>query len=277
MVKKLIIPVCIILIILFNNLDAKESCGKGNNPIADNTIKLIPLATADNKEFKISIYDTQCGLKSRCRYGEAAERCAMQGMRLPKEDEIDAIYSNKTSIPNLQLDAPYWIEASSRNSPRVKHMVISMHSGKLYEYVEPLNYYKIRCVCDAKATCFPKEPVKFEQVTLTTSKGKKFIVDVQDMPHRYIGKKAKTICPKGWELPNMEELETIYKNKDIVSELYYGEYWSSEEAGFKSAPPQRFWPGGYITLQWSFDMFYGRAEKSGDHAPLNVRCIKKVK
>ena len=75
-----------------------------------------------------------------------------------------------------------------------------------------------------------------------------------DFPKSLTFENAKTACAKlgeGWRLPNKDELNLLYQNKEKIGRPW-GTYWSSTESGINSAWTQRF-TNGEQKFNWGYE------------------------
>ena len=94
------------------------------------------------------------------------------------------------------------------------------------------------------------------------------IVAQFDFPNKMIWSKAKEACAalgNGWKLPNKDELNTLYVNKDKIGgiNVYDKQYWSSSESEGNVAYCQSFEYSRQGKADKNFFTFYVRAIKIG--------------
>ena len=94
--------------------------------------------------------------------------------------------------------------------------------------------------------------IDLEKLVLKDIIGTPFIIEnievaQYDFPEEMTWEDALDTCNKlgeGWRLPNLDELKTLYQNKDKIGGFAGNVYWSSTEYGDYSAWGQNFYVGG---------------------------------
>jgi hypothetical protein len=91
------------------------------------------------------------------------------------------------------------------------------------------------------------------------------VVAQYELPYGASWDQAKKECKllgKGWRLPNKEELNLIFKNRDKIG-FYFSElYWSSTEVNSKEALCQDFGPSGDTLIIEKWGSYGVRAVKT---------------
>ena len=92
------------------------------------------------------------------------------------------------------------------------------------------------------------------------------LVAQHDFPKTMNWNDAKVACTKlgkGWRLPNKNELNTMYINRDKIGGFARGDYWRASESNSNIAWGQRF--------------IDGRQDRSsGENDGVNVRAVRSL-
>ena len=119
----------------------------------------------------------------------------------------------------------------------------------------------------APSKTLPNSNTDYEDIIGTTIKVDNLEVAQYDFPNKMNwddAKKAATELGKGWRLPDKDELELLYENKNKIGWFSDGKYWSLTEDYFNRKP----------LLAWYHDFgrgFQGNESKEGMHY---VRFVK---
>jgi len=172
------------------------------------------------------------------------------GWRLPTIDELNFIDKNKIKIVDLsKKNEFYW---SFTEVTKDSSYLLNFGKG-VYGRGDKSTFANVRAVRTATNKFIITNPIKIDNFEIT--RNDLFSMNWDD---------AKRVCEslgKGWRLPTKDELNLIYKNKNIIGN-YSNSYWGSDEYDSDHAWSKGFFNGfrdGYFDKS---NLIYVRAVKT---------------
>jgi hypothetical protein len=167
------------------------------------------------------------------------------GWRLPTIDELKFLFKKKNKVLAKNL-LPF---LSSTIDPKNGNYFIMGKDGLPISGAKSTSTVEIRAVRGSYNVPSRAEEIN-EVVGVPIGLGKIQIAQF-DIQHYLTFEEAKKACQDlgdGWRLPTRKELELIYKNREKISELEIGEYWSSSEYDGKNS---KTWSKGYWVINFN--------------------------
>jgi len=195
---------------------------------------------------------TQKNFPDIMNWFEANNSCQSlgNGWRLPTIDELNFIDKNKIKIVDLsKKNEFYW---SFTEVTKDSSYLLNFGKG-VYGRGDKSTFANVRAVRTATNKFIITNPIKIDNFEIT--RNDLFSMNWDD---------AKRVCEslgKGWRLPTKDELNLIYKNKNIIGN-YSNSYWGSDEYDSDHAWIKGFFNGfrdGYFDKS---NLIYVRAVKT---------------
>ena len=214
------------------------------------------------------------------------------GWRLPDQNELNSIYNNKNDkikfsdnyywsstevkiketffYGDVYSNGAYALDFIHQNWGPQKFVIgentSSPIENKYYsKAVRELNNIEKKLISDALEERLSNDPKNTGQKVFKVTTTKE--IDSLEVMTIDLGvmnfNKATFACTKigdGWHLPNIDELETLYKNKDIISGFSNNKYLTSDIDGFGEV--------SYV------DFNNGVIEKISSNDKLNIRLVR---
>jgi hypothetical protein len=227
------------------------------------------------ENLEIAQYD----FPDQMKWDEATAACSKlgPGWRLPTKDELNILYQNKRKIGNFNIRElyGYWSSTEYEEATTVvklkwyqqfsdgRQFSTTGESGQLVRAVRSLNITQeeIR----ASTIQIPTTNEDYKNIIGIPIVTTNFVIAQYDFPKKMNWDDAEKACAalgKGWRLPNKNELNTLYENRDKIGGFTKGDYWSSfENRTGIIADTQSFLDGSH-NFNDQEDAYYVRAVKS---------------
>lgn len=178
--------------------------------------------------------------------------------RLPIIDELVVIDKYKESIMSFNRFAPYW-SSTEYDSLRAWSFDFFPSDGAPQgdkSKTKKTGKWLICAVRDCEYTAPPELSSRFSIGSLEIAE-----LDFPKTMNWHEAIKACNDLGEGWRLPNKEELNLLYKNRDKISGLKISNYWSSSE--------------NLITnLAWLQNLFTGYQGEGGKDFSCHIRAVR---
>ena len=251
----------ITLILLLSLYSCK---GPATEAITDSAAVMVNEVSPNNNIIGIpikigSLEIAQSDFPNEMNWQSAKNACSNlgDGWRLPSNDELIVLYRNKSKI-GISSDELYW---SSFQDGMNDAWYTAMNDGAQSSR-NKVSIIKVRAVRNS----LKSESVKSESVISQTKEIGSLEIAQSDFPNEMDWQSAKNACSnlgKGWRLPNNDELNLLFQNKDNIGGFISSSYWSSVQNDDEYA--------------WGWYFGDGKMEEYKKDVKLYVRAVKTKK
>jgi hypothetical protein len=234
---------------------AVRSITQGSNLIKNNISKPIIID-------KLEIAQNDFPYKMNWMQAKMAVYSLGNGWRLPTMKELEILYLNKTKIGRYS-DLEYWsaeddpIDSYRAFSSKLSSYFISSGRKDDSHYVRAVRF------------------INYESISIKIGT---LEIAVQDFPNKMNLENATKACSnlgEGWRLPTINELKTLFLNKDKIGVIFDGEYLSSTVGPvFRLNSPIS---GPIESTNLCLELFNGREREYSSYNKYNIRAVRTIK
>ena len=217
-------------------------------------------------DFPNNLVVAQYDFPNQMNWDDAKRACAAlgKGWRLPNECELNILYQNKDKIggfANNDYYNQYWSSTGSiggfamyQNFDKNGYKGSFEIGTKLYvrairNLETPKDNINYKNFIGKTVSIYGIGKIDSASIIGKSIRVGNLVVAQYDFPYRMNWYDAIIACAalgKGWRLPTKEQLNSLYKNKQKISDFQSIYYWSSTEVDCEDAWVQNVYEGGLI-------------------------------